>query len=723
MHFTRLLRPLISALALCALVVLATPVAFAQSSARGDKLDSVLEHRARQLTGRTRVIVEFKGDADVRVFGKRTATGRRLGRRAQVAELDNFELSTLASDPRIERVMFDRPAFATLQRTALTIGAPAAREQYGVTGRGVGVAVIDSGINNDHDDLFRRLQHFKDFTIETSPASWYSNQARDGFGHGTHVSGIIAGSGYDSGGKHKGMAPGARLISLKVLDSNGGGYVSDVIAAIDYAISVKSNYNIRVINLSVASGVYESYWLDPLTLAAKRAVDAGIVVVAAAGNLGVNAQGEAQSGAITSPGNAPWVLTVGASSHQGTARRSDDIIGSFSSRGPTWIDFAAKPDIVAPGVGIVSLSDPYSTLYESLPNLLVKGSWELWYKPYLSLSGTSMAAPVVAGTVALMLEANPSLTPNAVKAILQYTAEDHSSVNSLAEGAGLLNARGAVRLARFFASPTGGIGEMSDSIEGEQIAWARHIIWGNYRITDGVPLPGSNAWATGQRWGALDTPQGDPVVWGARADDNIVWSTSKDDSGNIVWSTAQTDDSGNIVWSTGLASDDNIVWSTARDDDNIVWSTAAGDDNIVWSTFADDNIVWSTASDDDNIVWSTATVENVVWGDDCGGLNCAKVVWGAEQSGTIWGTAAADDNIVWSTAASDDNIVWSTAGDSDDNIVWSTGADDNIVWSTASDDDNIVWSTAAGDDNIVWSTGSTIGQVLWADPDTDTLAQ
>ncbi len=127
----------------------------------------------------------------------------------------------------------------------------------------------------------------------------WSNGAYDDYGHGTHVAGIIAGTGYDSSGKHKGIAPGAKLVGLKVMDRLGRGYISDVIAAIDYAISVKGTYNIRVINLSVAAGVFESYWLDPLTLAAQRAVDAGIVVVASAGNLGQNLQGQTQSGGIT----------------------------------------------------------------------------------------------------------------------------------------------------------------------------------------------------------------------------------------------------------------------------------------------------------------------------------------------------------------------------------------------------------------------------------------
>ena len=377
MPITRLLRTSTSAVLVTAVVLLAASTASAQSG-RGDKLDSFLRHRSRQLTGRTRVIVQFKSDSDVRALGGRAATGRRLGQSLQVAEVDNAELEKIASNPHVEHVFFDRPMFPTLERTGLSTGATLVRQQLGVTGKGIGVAVIDSGITNWHDDLYKnwgttsRIAHFKDFT--TTSLVWSSNPAVDDYGHGTHVAGIIAGSGYDSSGKHKGIAPGARLVGLKVMDRYGRGYMSDVIAAIDYAISVKATYNIRVINLSVASGVYELYWLDPLTLAARRAVDAGIVVVASAGNLGQNAQGQTQSGGVTSPGNAPWVLTVGASSEQATSARSNDTIGKFSSRGPTWIDFGAKPDLVAPGVGIESLSDPHSTLYATLPAMLVAGT-------------------------------------------------------------------------------------------------------------------------------------------------------------------------------------------------------------------------------------------------------------------------------------------------------------------------------------------------------------
>ena len=296
---------------------------------RSGKLAPVLQARAGQLSGRSRVIVQFHGDPDTRLL---TDSGGQAGRRlasggAQVAHIDNRALVDLARHPQIAWVGIDHPVFPTLERTGAAIAATLASLAFKVTGKGIGVAVIDSGITAWHDDLYLarrespraspRIVHFKDFTTEVSPNIWASDQPSDEFGHGTHVAGIIAGNGFDSGGARMGVAPAAHLVGLKVLDAEGNGYMSDVIAAIDYAIAVKDVYNIRVINLSVASGVFESYATDPLTLAARRAVNAGIVVVAAAGNLGATADGQAQYGGITSPGNAPWVLTVGAASHEG----------------------------------------------------------------------------------------------------------------------------------------------------------------------------------------------------------------------------------------------------------------------------------------------------------------------------------------------------------------------------------------------------------------------
>src|SRR5205085_10533769 len=182
-----------------------------------------------------------------------------------------------------------------------------------------------------------------------------------------------------------------------VLDDHGGGYISNVIAALDWVVTNRAAYNVKVVNLSVGAAVTESYLTDPLTLAAKRVVDEGVVVVTAAGNLGTNATTHhVQYGAITAPGNAPWVLTVGAYSHEGTVTRVDDVMAAYSSRGPTAIDYAAKPDVVAPGTGIVSLAAQGSLMYTTKAAYLLNGSIATAYKPYLSLTGTSMASPMVA---------------------------------------------------------------------------------------------------------------------------------------------------------------------------------------------------------------------------------------------------------------------------------------------------------------------------------------
>jgi serine protease AprX len=667
-------RVVVVALLAVASHTIASTSAFAQDvEPGGPKLDPVLQELSAQPWGKVRVIVDFNGPHDIRAITSRR--GRVLPRRQhspQVAEVDNRELTSLAADPRVARIMVDRPVFATLARTRTTVGAVALQQQLRSAGCGVGVATIDSGITATHDDLRSenggtdgRVAYFKDFTREGVAGG--AELASDEYGHGTHVSGIIAGSGYDSNGARSGIAPCAHLIVLKVLDADGNGYISDVIAAIDHAVANKDVFNIRVLNVSVAAGVFESARHDPLTLAAKRAVDAGIVVVAAAGNLGTNEIGEIQYGGITSPGNAPWVLTVGASTHQGTGRRSDDAVAPFSSRGPTFIDFLAKPDVVAPGVGIESLLAPNSTLAATQSAYALNGTRDPSQPSYLSLSGTSMAAPVVSGIVALLLEANPSLTPNAVKGLLQYTAQPLEGVAALAQGAGLVNAVGAVRLARFWGDTESGLGEASDVIEGETVPWSQNVIWGNFRVTGGVPLPGSNAWDPGTLWGALTGARGTPIVWGARTLD--VSATSG--RGNIVWATAGRE---NIVWATGGRG--NIVWATGGRG-NIVWATG-GRNNIVWATGGRNNIVWATTGRN-NIVWATAVAENLVWGDDCEGQNCKRVVWGEERDGTVWGTARSIEDIVSATSGGR-NIVWATSGRG--NIVWATSGRGNIVWAT-----------------------------------------
>ena len=631
------------------------------------KLDGKLNGRARDgKVGRSRVIVQFKPglDASAQISKLGGTLGRRLAAMNGLAvEIPNRVLRKLADDAAVARVVWDRPLDSSMNRVSVTVGARAVQESYGYTGAGVGVAVIDSGITPWHDDLTysgasssvtvrngQRVSAFVDFVNGlTSPY--------DDYGHGTHVSGIIAGNGFDSLGARGGIAPDANLVSLKVLDGNGRGVISNVIAAIDWAVAHRAAYRIRVINLSVGASVTESYKTDPLTLAAKRAVDAGIVVVAAAGNLGRNALGQPQYGGITAPGNAPWVLTAGASSTEGTPARIDDVVAPYSSRGPSAIDYQAKPDLVAPGTGVVSLANPDSLMYITKSAFLLNGSIALSTKPYLSLSGTSMAAPVVAGSVALMLQANPSLTPNLVKALLQYTAQVYPGYNALTEGAGFLNTKGAVDLAQFFKTATAGQRYPTAK------SWSHQIIWGNHRIGGGVIKPNATAWKPGVEWGDAKDATATNIVWGTLCGANC---------DSTVWTAAD--------------SEDNIVWGTASDsEDNIVWGTAASDEG--------DNIVWGTAASDE---------DNIVWGTDCAGGDCLNVVWGSARpvsaANIVWGTASEEDNIVWGTASEEDNIVWGTASE-----------EDNIVWGTASEEDNIVWGTSSEVDSILWdgSTGGT----------------
>jgi subtilisin family serine protease len=223
-------------------------------------------------------------------------------------------------------------------------------------------------------------------------------------------------------------------------------------------------------------------------------------------------------GSITSPGNAPWVLTVGATDDQGTALRTDDTLASFSSRGPTHIDGFMKPDIVAPGVGIESLADPNSTLYAVNPEARLPGTVQTAAMPYLRLTGTSMAAPVVAGTVALMLEANPDLTPNLVKAILQFTAERRPRYEASAQGAGFLNPRGAVQLALQLA------GKTVAPAGADPTRWSRQLVWGHTQVRGGTITLTANAWRIGVVWGETTTPGGDPVTFGALDDSDQLWT-------------------------------------------------------------------------------------------------------------------------------------------------------------------------------------------------------
>ena len=235
------------------------------------------------------------------------------------------------------------------------------------------------------------------------------------------------------------------FVDVRVLGSNGSGYTSDVIAGIDWTIANAERHDIRIINLSLGHPVAEPAATDPLCRAVARAVQAGLVVVVSAGNYGLTSTGTPILGGITSPGNSPWAITVGALDTAGTVDRADDRVAPYSSRGPTRFDFAVKPDVVAPGGGIVSLENPGSWLSTRYPSWHVAGSGR---NAYYRLSGTSMSAAVVSGGVALLLDGAPGLTPAQVKIALQTGAQFLPEAGLIGGGAGSVDFSASQRLAQ-----------------------------------------------------------------------------------------------------------------------------------------------------------------------------------------------------------------------------------------------------------------------------------
>jgi serine protease AprX len=284
--------------------------------------------------------------------------------------------------------------------------------KFGVTGAGVGVAVIDTGIDGALPD-FASADGNHSRVIVSAVDNPNATTATDSYGHGTDVAGIIAGNRPDSAplhGQYIGIAPNANLISIKVADETGATTVLDVIYGLQFAIQHQTQYNIRVVNMSLDSSTPQSYKTDPLDAAVEAAWMRGIVVVASAGNRGND------SGAVQySPGNDPYVITVGGLDENGTADPSDDTVASWSSQGTTQDGFQ-KPDVYAPGDHIASVLAPKSAFANSSCNCVLADGL------YIETSGTSMAAPIIAGLVADLLEVHPRWTPDQVKGDLTASA-------------------------------------------------------------------------------------------------------------------------------------------------------------------------------------------------------------------------------------------------------------------------------------------------------------
>jgi serine protease AprX len=304
------------------------------------------------------------------------------------------QIDAARTDPWVEHIELDSQVKAAMDTARASFGVDNVRTQFGFTGDGDGIkgnfsrndiviAVIDTGVNDSHPDLRGKVLYWKDFI--SGRKTPYDDK-----GHGTLVAGVALGTGKKKK-KYMGVAPQAALVAIKVLDDEGSGTESDAIAGLDEVLDRKAEFNIRIVNMSLAV-LGNSAGRDALSQAANRLVSNGIVVVVAAGN-----QGPA-SRTIGAPSAASKVITVGAGADLGEKGFS---LASFSGRGPT-ADGRVKPDLWAPGVRI---SGPKS-----------RGG-------YTTANGTSFASPFVAGVVALMLGANPTLTPSAVKKILTKTAQ------------------------------------------------------------------------------------------------------------------------------------------------------------------------------------------------------------------------------------------------------------------------------------------------------------
>lgn len=295
-------------------------------------------------------------------------------------------------------------------------------------GQGIGVAVVDSGIN-PNADLYTTMgvnRQIADVRFNTD----YNQNTSDGYGHGTVVSSILGGDGSDSGGKYIGIAPLVNIINVKVSNDDGSAMASSVVQGLQWVLDNKAKYNIRVVNLSFNSSVGESYNTSPLDAAVEILWFNQIVVVASAGNQG--------SGTIYPPANDPFVITVGATDDKGTNSISDDVVATFSAYGTTSDGFK-KPDLVAPGKNVIGrIVNANMGIGQSHPANVLPGG-------YFKMSGTSVSAPIVSGAVALLLQDEPSLTPDQVKYRLMSTANKKwGAYNPNKAGAGYLDVYAAI---------------------------------------------------------------------------------------------------------------------------------------------------------------------------------------------------------------------------------------------------------------------------------------
>jgi serine protease AprX len=458
---------------------------------------------------------------------------RKHQSRWRTVRLPGRAVEALAALGVIEYVAADAPIAGSADASREVVDPPAEDQpETALKGTGVTIAMLDSGVAA-HPEI-QTLVAAVDLVGSYDP-TFAPSGSIDLNGHGTHVAGIMVGNGSRSSGQFTGVAPEASLVSVRVLDAQGSGRTSDMLAGLQWVLDHKDQYGIRVLNLSLGHPVYEAAEVDPLVQAVDSLWDAGIVVVCAAGN-----NGRSGHGTISSPCNSRKVITVGALNEHKTFDSLDDSLTTYSSQGPTLIDLIAKPDLLAPGNKIVSARAAGSYLDMLAPERRIAAdAGQPLVRRHFEMSGTSMAAPFVAGAAALMVEQDPSLNPGTVKARLMLSAKKVAFGDPFATGAGLLDVLAALRAT----------GQVADAPSPRVIA---DETTGTITVENTATLWSDASFSLVQLWS-------NAVLWSDAVDSATLTTYA------ILWTDADS-----LLWPDTATLPDATLWP-----DSTLWSEAA----------------------------------------------------------------------------------------------------------------------------------------------------
>ena len=476
------------------------------------------------------VVAAIKRDVRGRGVGLRRTLGTINGASAGVT---GAQLLRLASAKGVAAISLDRPVHLTGSYTNNQQWPAAADAQQAWSNLSSGatppaIAVVDSGIQTNRPDFDNGTRVIAQTTIITNGTQ---NSPGDGYGHGTFVAGIAAGSapGY------AGTTPTAPLVSIDVMNDQGMALTSDVIAACDWIVAHKTQYNIRVANFSLHSTAAASLFWDPLDKAVEKLWFDGVVVVTASGNYGVNGQATTIAYA---PGNDPFVITVGADDIGGNISPNNDVAAPWSAYGYTFDGFA-KPELVAPGRYMVGPVPDGSTLPVSRPG-------DVTAPGYMQLSGTSFAAPVVSGAAAYILSLHPNWTPDQVKGALMLAAKPEPSASPMSVGVGLVDAKAAGALTSAPPNPNLALNQfLAPDPNGGSL-----------------PVFNSSAWQTA----ALASSAWNTAAWGSAAWGSAAWGSAA--WGSAAWGSAAW---GSAAWGSAAWGSSSLAQSLA----SAAWGSAA----------------------------------------------------------------------------------------------------------------------------------------------------